>query len=1043
MLAAPAGPAQGRISQLLPSVTCSTCGDPVPLSDLADHVCKPAPAPSLSSQPSKTSLLTQRINAMTSRNPRESAASQATSRSSYSTHRSVSSTGTARAPSPVRSPSPALTVRSQPPPQSSDDRHQRGHERLPSGARTAGAPSRSVSPASVSIPRSHSPAARPRAPSTASYRSRVPSVSDRGPPPSIPRAPSAASTRSRAPSNASARMSPGPGLPFTPRRQASASSTYNASSPPAPPAQIPPLAMRKPSFGSPQPPARVPPLQLFPGQRGPSPAPRPGTNPPPSPHSHTIYDERDIDTKTGGEAGMAGVGRRGFAAAARAAMFAAHHAPPGMAPYAPLPPSIGTRRPNAPPFLDIGATIPSLPPLGSMGSPLSLSPSPHSPVSSHPQPRSLSPHSPGFAHARTHVHTPSTATLANSGSTATTSPTLTTPPSPTPTNASILRLPPAFNKSEPSPVSTVPFPTRPAPTEPITPTDPSDATRSLFFENENKPTPRPPRERVPQSDDDDDESIDDMALRLSQELEDLAMDLLPSGVGARSRPLSPLSDTDSDDGGGLAYAASDRSSVLSHRRAPTSESVGHNRAPSALSIGHHRTPSAQSQSTTHRHTPTLESVTHRRTPSTQSVGRTVAPLHVRGLSLSKSKSQPVTPTGEHDPSRPFTADAPPVPALDLATALRGPAAHTHARGDSRASNGSVSGGHRRTGSRGFGPTLDGPDTGTGPVRAPPTGHGRSASSLRGQVDGAPGAWGIVRARTATGSEAATRPREREEVRRGGTISGAIGNGGASGSGSGNGNGLQKERERVRTESGRKRRQCVRCGEVIEDGRWVKVESGNGVLCEKCWKGMYLPKCRRCGRAIEKQAVSSSDGQLKGKYHRECFNCTTCQKPFPDKEFYVFDGSPYCAYHYHEANGSLCSAPACGMPIEGPCAVSHSGARYHPEHLTCEFVDSDEDDEDGDGDDGSDYSDEDEEEGPDLRRRLGRSTVGPGTRNRRRDARMRRTQGGRCTARLEEYWEVDGRMLCERHMRRVMGTERMRAERAQRRVTRFIDLNDFR
>lgn len=27
--------------------------------------------------------------------------------------------------------------------------------------------------------------------------------------------------------------------------------------------------------------------------------------------------------------------------------------------------------------------------------------------------------------------------------------------------------------------------------------------------------------------------------------------------------------------------------------------------------------------------------------------------------------------------------------------------------------------------------------------------------------------------------------------------------------------------------------------------------------------------------IEKQAVSSSDGQLKGKYHKECFNCHVC------------------------------------------------------------------------------------------------------------------------------------------------------------------------
>jgi hypothetical protein len=36
-----------------------------------------------------------------------------------------------------------------------------------------------------------------------------------------------------------------------------------------------------------------------------------------------------------------------------------------------------------------------------------------------------------------------------------------------------------------------------------------------------------------------------------------------------------------------------------------------------------------------------------------------------------------------------------------------------------------------------------------------------------------------------------------------------------------------------------------------------------------------PQCRRCNLPIEKQAVSSSDGQLKGKYHRDCFNCHTC------------------------------------------------------------------------------------------------------------------------------------------------------------------------
>ncbi|KAK7020500.1 hypothetical protein R3P38DRAFT_2969828 [Favolaschia claudopus] len=210
------------------------------------------------------------------------------------------------------------------------------------------------------------------------------------------------------------------------------------------------------------------------------------------------------------------------------------------------------------------------------------------------------------------------------------------------------------------------------------------------------------------------------------------------------------------------------------------------------------------------------------------------------------------------------------------------------------------------------------------------------------------------------------------------------------------------RERSVTRAPRKPKVCVRCEKKIDDGKWVSVDGG-GVLCEKCWKNMYLPKCRRCNLPIEKQAVSSSDGQLKGKYHRECFNCHTCHKPFPDKTFYVLDGKPLCAYHYHEANDSLCAAARCGQPIEGPCAVSHAGDRYHPEHMLCEF---------------------------------------PGY--------------GGCKERLDEYWEIDGRMLCERHSRATRlaeeemddddgstwsGSDRrsQKNTRAMKRVTRYIDL----
>lgn len=73
----------------------------------------------------------------------------------------------------------------------------------------------------------------------------------------------------------------------------------------------------------------------------------------------------DIDTKSGGEAGMAGVGRRGFAAAARAAMMAntMSHAL-NIGTRAPSPflhmdavPGMDGRRPNAPKFLDISSAV--------------------------------------------------------------------------------------------------------------------------------------------------------------------------------------------------------------------------------------------------------------------------------------------------------------------------------------------------------------------------------------------------------------------------------------------------------------------------------------------------------------------------------------------------------------------------------------------------------------------------------------------------------------------------------------------------------------
>lgn len=79
-------------------------------------------------------------------------------------------------------------------------------------------------------------------------------------------------------------------------------------------------------------------------------------------------------------------------------------------------------------------------------------------------------------------------------------------------------------------------------------------------------------------------------------------------------------------------------------------------------------------------------------------------------------------------------------------------------------------------------------------------------------------------------------------RRGGTISGAIGGSLPDGprkdrqSQESTASGLDKHCEKTLT--------CMRCSRPIEDKRWIRMENGRGVLCDKCWKNMYLPKVLR-------------------------------------------------------------------------------------------------------------------------------------------------------------------------------------------------------
>lgn len=98
-------------------------------------------------------------------------------------------------------------------------------------------------------------------------------------------------------------------------------------------------------------------------------------------------------------------------------------------------------------------------------------------------------------------------------------------------------------------------------------------------------------------------------------------------------------------------------------------------------------------------------------------------------------------------------------------------------------------------------------------------------------------------------------------------------------------------------------------------------------------------CRGCNKIIQstQKSVSSADGRLSGRYHKECFVCWTCKSAFPTAEFYVYSDHPYCAHHYHELENSLCAT--CGKGIEGLYMETHNVAgrgreKHHPDCLKC-------------------------------------------------------------------------------------------------------------
>ncbi|GAB7366718.1 hypothetical protein MBLNU230_g0675t1 [Neophaeotheca triangularis] len=106
-----------------------------------------------------------------------------------------------------------------------------------------------------------------------------------------------------------------------------------------------------------------------------------------------------------------------------------------------------------------------------------------------------------------------------------------------------------------------------------------------------------------------------------------------------------------------------------------------------------------------------------------------------------------------------------------------------------------------------------------------------------------------------------------------------------------------------------------------------------------------PICRGCKHTIEGKSIKAADGRLTGRWHKACFVCRTCASPFSTTSFYVHHDQPYCEQHYHEINGSLCNG--CARGIEGEYLETSSSSsslggpgggegekKFHPRCFVC-------------------------------------------------------------------------------------------------------------
>jgi predicted amidophosphoribosyltransferase len=93
--------------------------------------------------------------------------------------------------------------------------------------------------------------------------------------------------------------------------------------------------------------------------------------------------------------------------------------------------------------------------------------------------------------------------------------------------------------------------------------------------------------------------------------------------------------------------------------------------------------------------------------------------------------------------------------------------------------------------------------------------------------------------------------------------------------------------------------CAECNKPLSNDA---KEFDGKLYCPEDFAKLKIHHCANCRKPIHEQSVEV--GSL--HYHKVCFVCTKCQKPFVTiTAFWEFQSRPYCEEHYYAMKGSVC------------------------------------------------------------------------------------------------------------------------------------------